>query len=182
VGNRWAGPHSCVANSASCVLVRIVHGNKVKAELLPWHFRANMLKTTLRFVELLNAFDSALSTFAVWQHEPQDLLSVEAQQSGLLGPIVFGLRTFLFTCFSQHAFRGSQQVDVASAAPSPTLGTFGFLSETFSSRAGLWAYEGGVTPFFSAQASRSAGVKQQQLVQHCSAVLHPQGQFWQGKG
>ena len=164
------------------MVARIVHGNKVKAELLPWHFKANILKTTLRFVELLNAFDSALSTFAVWQHEPQDWLSVAAQQSGLLGPIVFGLGTFLFACFSQHAFRGSQQVDLARAGPSPTLEPFGFLSETFSSLAGLWAYEGGVTPFFSAQASLSAGVKQQQLVQHCSAVLHPQGQFWQGKG
>ena len=164
------------------MVARIVHGNRVKAELLPWHFKANILKTTLRFVELLKAFVSALSAFAVWQQELLDLVSVAAQQSDLLGPIVFGLRTFLFTCFSQHAFRGSQQVDVASAAPSPTLGTFGFLSETFSSRAGLWAYEGGVTPFFSAQANRSAGVKQQQLVQHCSAVLHPQGQLWHGKG
>jgi hypothetical protein len=164
------------------VVARIVHGNKVKAELLPWHFKANILKTTLRFVELLNVFGSALSTFAVWQHEPQDLLSIAAQQSGFLGPIVFGLEAFLSACFSQHAFRGSQQVDLASAVPSPTLEPIGFLLKSFSSRAGLWAYEGGVTPFSSAQASRSAGVKQQQLVQHCSAVLHPQGQFWQGKG
>lgn len=158
-------------------MVRIVHGNKVKAELLPWHFKANTLKTTLRFVELLKAFVSALSVFAVWQQELLDLLSVAAQQSGLLGPIVFGLETVLLACFSQHAFRGSQQVDLASAVPSPDLAPFGFFSETFSSLAGLWAYEGGVIPFFSAQASRSAGVKQQQLVQHCSAVLHPQGQL-----
>jgi hypothetical protein len=47
---------------------------------------------------------------------------------------------------------------------------------------GRWAYHGGVTPFFSAQEKRSAGVKQQQFVQHCSAVLHPHAQLWQGKG
>jgi hypothetical protein len=164
------------------MVARIVHGSKVKAELLPWHFKANILKTTLRFVELLKAFVSGLSAFADWQQELLDFVSVAAQQSGWLEPIVFRLETVLLACFSQHAFLGSQQVDLACAVPSPTLEPFGFLSVTFSSLAGLWAYEGGVTPFFSAQASRSAGVKQQQLVQHCSAVLHPQGQLWQGKG
>jgi hypothetical protein len=159
------------------MVVRIVHGNIVKAELLPWHFKANILKTTLRFVELLKDFDSALPVFAVWQQEPQDLLSVAAQQSGLLEPTVFGLETVLLTCFLQHAFRGSQQVDLTCVVSSPALDPFGFLPVTLSSLVGLWAYDGGVTPFFSAQASRSAGVKQQQLVQHCSAVLHPQGQL-----
>jgi hypothetical protein len=33
-----------------------------------------------------------------------------------------------------------------------------------------------------AQASVSAGVLQQQLVKHCSAVAQPQGLFMQGKG
>ncbi|RLS69636.1 MAG: hypothetical protein DWH99_12455 [Planctomycetota bacterium] len=46
------------------MVARIVHGSKVKAELLPWHFKANILKTTLRFVELLKAFVSGLSAFA----------------------------------------------------------------------------------------------------------------------
>ena len=164
------------------MVARIVHGNIVKAELLPWHFKANILKTTLRFVELLKDFNSALPGFAVWQQVPQDLRSVEAQQSGLLEPIVFGLETVLLACFSQHAFRGSKQVDFTCVVSSPTLEPFSFLSVTLSSLAGLWAYDGGVTPFFSAQASRSAGVKQQQLVQHCSAFLHPQGQLRQGKG
>ena len=159
------------------MVARIVHGNRVKAELLPWHFKANILKTTLRFEELLIVLDSTLSAFAVWQQEPQDLLFVAAQQSGLLEPIVFGLETVLLACFSQHAFRGSQQVELACAQSSPTLEPFGLLSVTFSSLRGFWAYVGGVTPFFSAQASLSAGVKQLQLFQHCSAVLHPQGQL-----
>jgi hypothetical protein len=159
------------------MVARIVHGNRVKAELLPWHFKANILKTTLRFEELLIVLDSTLSAFAVWQQEPQDLLFVAAQQSGLLEPIVFGLETVLLACFSQHAFRGSQQVELACAQSSPTLEPFGLLSVTFSSLMGFWAYDGGVTPFFSAQASLSAGVKQLQLFQHCSAVLHPQEQL-----
>jgi hypothetical protein len=121
------------------MVFRIVHGNKVKAELLPWHFNANILKTTLRFVELLNALDSALSAFAVWHEEPRDLDSVAVQQSGFLEPIVFGLETVLLECFSQHACRGSQQVDLANAGPSPTFEPIGFLAVTISSLEGLWA-------------------------------------------
>jgi hypothetical protein len=121
------------------MVARIVHGNKVKAELLPWHFNANILKTTLRFVELLNVFDSTLSAFAALQQELLDLLSVAAQQSGLLAPIVFGLEIVLLACFSQHAFRGSQHVDLARAVSSQTLELIDFLSEAFSSFVGRWA-------------------------------------------
>ena len=121
------------------MVARIVHGNKVKAELLPWHFKANILKTTLRFVVLLNALDPALLAFAVWHQEPQDLDFVEAQKSGLLEPIVFGLETVLLECFSQQVLRGSLQMDLANSGPSSTFESIGFLAVTTSSVEGLWA-------------------------------------------
>ncbi len=44
-----------------------------------------------------------------------------------------------------------------------------------------WTW-GGCTPWARAQASRSAGLRQQQLFQHWSALRQPQAWFWQGKG
>ena len=44
------------------------------------------------------------------------------------------------------------------------------------------AYEGGVIPRSKAQASRSAGDLQQQLVQHFTGELQPQCPPWQGYG
>ena len=49
------------------------------------------------------------------------------------------------------------------------------------SRSSSTAYRGGWTRCFLAQAARSAGLEQQQLVQHCSAVWQPQRRCWQGK-
>ncbi len=44
------------------------------------------------------------------------------------------------------------------------------------------ASSAGFTPWARAQARVSAGVLQQQLVKHCSAVVHPHGLSMQGNG
>ncbi len=121
------------------MVARIVHGNIVNAELFPWHFNANILKTTFRFVGELVAFDPALSVFDDRQHEPLDFVAAASQPSGLPGPIVFGLKTAIVACFSQHAFLGSQQVDLASAVTLPTLELIELLCLVVSSLVGRWA-------------------------------------------
>ena len=77
------------------MLARIVHGNKVNAELLPWHFSANMLNTIFRFAAEFNAFDPTLSAFDVWRHDPHDFDANATHTLDFSLPMLFGLETVL---------------------------------------------------------------------------------------
>jgi|688.fasta_scaffold38261_4 hypothetical protein len=93
-------------------------------------------------------------------------------QQGLAGDLVFDAET-AFTVSVRSLAADAFPADDFPANVFPAVGLV-LLCRT--------AYLGGVTPFFSPHASRCSGERQQQLVQHCLAVLQPHVEFWQGKG
>ena len=101
------------------MVTRIVHGNKVNAELLPWHFSAKRLKTSFRFVGDLDVFDSTLSAFEFWQHESPGIAVAATQASGLPGPIFFEWETVLVMYVARQAFGVSEPVGFVSLVPWP---------------------------------------------------------------
>ena len=128
----WAGPDSCSNIATFCRPARIVHGNKVKAELLPWHFNANMLTTTLRFTVELTISDFREAAFAESLQDSQVLLAFESQQAGVLELFVVRLDSVLHVSDLQQAFWGSQHLEVARAVFSPTRTLTDFLAEAVS--------------------------------------------------
>jgi hypothetical protein len=94
------------------MVARMVHGNNVNAELLPWHLKAYILKTTLRFEGEVTAFAPVLSALTLWLPEPQDVFDVTLQQSVLPEQMGFALASLLIACLLQHADLDSWQSDL----------------------------------------------------------------------
>ena len=97
----------------------MVHGSKVNAELLPWHFNANMLNTIFRFVAELNFLDPTRSVCETWRHDAQDFFTTVTLSKDWQESVHFAPETVLHECFAQHAFCGALQVELVSTVTLP---------------------------------------------------------------
>jgi hypothetical protein len=97
----------------------MVHGNKVNAELLPWHFNANMLNTIFRFVAEFNFLDPTRSGCEAWRHDAQDFFITVTRSWDWQESLHFDPATALHECFVQHAFFGALQVELVSSVTLP---------------------------------------------------------------
>lgn len=91
----------------------MVHGNNVQAELLPWHFKANIDKTIFRCAVEPFAFEGS---FVFWLSVSESLLAIFAEQSGLPESIILLIATFFLPPSSISDFLCSQQEDLARVA------------------------------------------------------------------